>query len=666
MACEGFLDFYDETQIVKDNVFKSMPQDRTKPPALADVRALLPSPYWAGHDAHINAYWKAWEIAFTNLERPHRGNGFKSPYLATAFNDALFLWDSVFGLMMGKLGAAAFNFQATLNNLYSKQHPDGFISREIREWSGKDQFHRYDPASTGPNVLGFSEWESYLITGDKDRLAKVFPVILAYHRWCKLNRTWPDGSYHSCGLACGMDNQPRVEGYNAWLSHGWQAWVDATAQALLSAKTLIAMAKELGHAEKKPGSTLDARDGLSLPRPATLQATSSSKYAGEINALIEECAHLERYLNEKMWDKSKKFYVDRRLKEGTSTPYSSVKTVGAYWTLLAGAATPERAKLMIQELDNPRTFNRPVRVPSLAATDPHYRADGAYWLGSSWSPTTFLTLRALTAQGTVEADDVAADIGRNYNEAIARLYRTTNTLWENVAPEHSLLTEQHKEALRNSSSATTRAWANSAAGKAALSSTAKGPVPGSPAKPDFVGWGGVPATTILLEYVFGFRPQASDRSLMMDIRLLDSFGVKQFPFYGGLFLDLQVASRGSFDEAPKVTVTVRTSPGAPAASAGAGAGSAGPVSPASSSGSTAQAEIKVKIRWGRQMTAEGGWSPERSSYKLFEQIFTVRVAGAEGAAQELVCVEGGGGRAMEWVSAEAGAGTGAGAGAGTA
>ena len=33
---------------------------------------------------------------------------------------------------------------------------------------------------------------------------QVFPVILAYHIWCRNNRSWPDGSYFSCGLACGM------------------------------------------------------------------------------------------------------------------------------------------------------------------------------------------------------------------------------------------------------------------------------------------------------------------------------------------------------------------------------------------------------------------------------------------------------------------------------
>ena len=43
MASKDYLDFYDEQPIVKDNVFKTMEPDRSAPPALADVRHLLPS-----------------------------------------------------------------------------------------------------------------------------------------------------------------------------------------------------------------------------------------------------------------------------------------------------------------------------------------------------------------------------------------------------------------------------------------------------------------------------------------------------------------------------------------------------------------------------------------------------------------------------------------------
>src|SRR5690606_19921297 len=159
----------------------------------------LPQPHWQGHEPVINCYWKAWELAFANLRQPTPKNGFVANYIDTAFNGHLFLWDSVAILMFGRYRSRACDLQRTLDSLHAKQHPDGFICREIDAEDGQDCFHRHDPSSTGPNVLPWSEWESYLNTGDCDRLARVFPVLLAYHRWLRDHRTWKDGSYWACG-----------------------------------------------------------------------------------------------------------------------------------------------------------------------------------------------------------------------------------------------------------------------------------------------------------------------------------------------------------------------------------------------------------------------------------------------------------------------------------
>ena len=96
----------------------------------------------------------------------------------TAFNDCLFMWDSAFILAFGRYGRRAFDFQRTLDNLYAKQHADGFICREIGTLDGLDRFERFDPASTGPNAVSWSEWEHYMSTGDRERLSRVFPSSL--------------------------------------------------------------------------------------------------------------------------------------------------------------------------------------------------------------------------------------------------------------------------------------------------------------------------------------------------------------------------------------------------------------------------------------------------------------------------------------------------------
>lgn len=223
-----YLDFYADVPLISENTFINCAADRSVPPTLAAVRARLPEPHWEGARgaAAIACYWKTWELAFANLRAAKPGNGFVSPFIDTAFNDCLFMWDSCFILAATRYGSRAFNFQRTLDNLYAKQHSDGFISREVQQWDGQDRFHRFDPASTGPNIMAWSEWEYFNVHGDLTRLRRVFPVLLAYHEWCRANRSWPDGSYHSCGLACGMDNQPRVlPGENALTAHSFTAWV---------------------------------------------------------------------------------------------------------------------------------------------------------------------------------------------------------------------------------------------------------------------------------------------------------------------------------------------------------------------------------------------------------------------------------------------------------
>jgi hypothetical protein len=475
---------YVKNPLVAENTFLAMTPDDMPVPDYAASRALLPDPHWSGHGADIDCYWKAWELAFGNLGRPTPENGFVSSYIDTAFNGHLFLWDSAFILMFGRYGSRAFNFQRTLDNFYAKQHPDGFICREIDMVDGQDCFHRHDPSSTGPNVLPWSEWEYYLNFGDRDRLARTFPVLLAYHRWLRDYRTWPDGSYWSCGWACGMDNQPRVpRGYSPAHSPAHQTWADACFHAILSARLLLQTGRELGR-------------------------------QAELADLEEEIDRLSHFADEQLWHEPTAFYYDRR-RDGSLA--SGIRTVGAYWALLADVVRPDRLNRFIAHLEDPRQFNRPHRVPSLSAEHPAYRADGDYWCGGVWPSTQYMILRGLTHVGH---DRLAHEIACNHVENVTRVFQETGTLWENYAPE-----------------------------KAA---------PGNPARPDFVGWGGLAPITVLFEYVFGLRPNVPTQTLTWDVRLLDAHGVDRYPWGQNGALSLHCAARRTADEQPVITVKSNT------------------------------------------------------------------------------------------------------------
>lgn len=472
--------FYVEDPNAKKNSFIGKAPEGGSLPGYEDSYALLPRPIWEGHDNVIACHDFAWKTAFRNLRKAKGEAGFVSDFIDTAFNGYLFMWDSSFIVMFGKYGERAFNFQKTLDNFYSHQHKDGFICREICEDEDGEQFTRDDPVSTGPNILPLAEWEYYLSTGDADRLSRVFDPLMGYHRWLRLNRSWQDGSYYSCGLACGMDNQPRQpKGYHHGFSHGHMSWIDICAEQYLSADILVKMSEAL------------CREG-------------------ETAELAEEMKLLYDTVNNKMWSEKDGYYYDR-FRDGT---LSGVKTVGAYWALLAGLVPDGRIDRFVSHLDDPDEFRRHDRVPSLSADHPDYQEYGGYWLGGVWSPTNYMILRGLNKYGY---DKLAYEIACDHLENVVEVFEKTGTLYENYAPELA--------------------------------------APGNPAKPDFVGWTGLSPISMLYEFVLGIKPRAGERRIVWNVNRTERHGICNYPF-ADVVLDLVCEKRNSPDEKPTVRASI--------------------------------------------------------------------------------------------------------------
>lgn len=474
---QPYIATYVEDSIVKQNSYIGMVADTSHPPLFNDAKSDLPQPIWSARQDIINCYWKAWEIAFSNLKPVTKGSGFVSPYIDPAFNGNIFMWDGSLMTMFGKYAIRAFNFQQTLNNFYAKQHVDGFICREIRESNGTDCFERFDPSSTGPNIMPWSEWEYFLNFNDTARLAKIFPALLAYYQWLNTYRTWPDGTYYSSGWGCGMDNQPRMPAkYNPAWSHGHMSWIDVSLQEIFAGTILIAMAEVLNR-------------------------------ANDVKEMAHEISALKDFINNSMWDDSKSFYFDR-WQNGT---LSGVKSIAAYWALLARAVPAGRSDKFIKHLEEPAEFARMHRVPTLSASDPAFDSNGGYWRGAVWAPTTYMILRGLTNYGK---DSLAYEIALNHLDNVVKVYNQTGTLWENYAPD-KVQGNGHN---------------------------------------NFVGWTGLVPVNILFEYVFGIRANVPDNTLLIDVRLTDEYGIKHYPYGKNGVLDIVCKKRSKTTEKPSVSV----------------------------------------------------------------------------------------------------------------
>ncbi|MDD6474546.1 MAG: trehalase family glycosidase [Sodaliphilus pleomorphus] len=473
-----YKDTYVREPLVAENSFRIAKVQKTVPGTFAQARKVLPNPYWEGHDKEIEMYWKAWEIGIKNINQPLDDSGFITSYIAPAYNGNIFMWDDSFITMFCRYGQRFFPFQRTLDNFYAKQHPDGFICREIRA-DGSDCFGRYDPTSTGPNLMPWSEWLYYTQFGDDNRLNKVFPVLAAYYKWLKLNHTWRNGTYWSSGWGTGMDNMPRVpEGYNTIYSNGHMIWLDTNLQEIMVANILLKM-------------------GFYLERWQ------------EIETFEDDIKHLTKYINDNMWNDKDGFLYDQYADGSLSTTMG----IYAYWALHTDVLPKSRLDRLVAHLADTATFNRHHRVPSLAANNPKYKANGRYWVGGVWPGTNYMVISGLVDKGY---RDLAWDITLNDYNNVLDVYKKTGTFWEYYAPESS--------------------------------------DPGFMARKDFVGWTGLPPIAELIEYIFGVRANLPENHITIDVHLTDAYGIDRYPYGEKGDVSFKVAKRASTAEKPKVTI----------------------------------------------------------------------------------------------------------------
>jgi len=276
-----------------------------------------------------------------------------------------------------------------------------------------------------------------------------------------------------------MDNSPR----NAYLKKGGTG-IDISSEMVLFARQLSAIALILG------------------------KGAEAHEYSAEADQLAAT-------INQRMWDAKRKFYFDLML-DGERAP---VMTIAAYWTLLAGVASPDQAAGLVAELKNSQTFGRPNLVPTLAANQAGYDPLGGYWRGSVWAAMVTMVIQGLEKYGYC---DLARRIALNHLELVAQVYEITDTIWENYSPDHA----QH----------------------------------GDSARPDFVGMSGIGPIVYLLEYAIGLRPDAAHNRLVWQIEPGGRRGCERFrfnghvvsliaepPTYGSTGVILHVQSDSSFE-----------------------------------------------------------------------------------------------------------------------
>ena len=479
-------------------------------PKFEETKNLLPSPIFDENPFWIETYWKAWEMAFKNFHEPAEGSGFVSQFLDPAFNANIFLWDGAFMTMFLNVAHPLVPGISSLDNFYIKQYSTGEICREINRATGVDfepwknsenlplfsrwgfdkYFNQYradvvykgrEVPSPNPKltldalnhpILAWAELESYKWTGDKERLKLVRLPLIKYYEALKKYIRQGNGLYITDWAS--MDNSPR----NICLAKGGTG-IDISSEMVLFARNLSELSDILGYKE-------DAK-----------------KYN-------DEADDLAAIINSKMWNDERNFYFDITIDE----EFCTNKTIAAFWTLLSKTATPERLKLLIEQLKNPNTFGRLHPVPTLAADEDEYFSQGGYWSGAVWIMTNTMVIKGLDACGY---KDFAKEIAVKHLDATAKVFKQTGTFWENYAADSI------KEGINTNGAAVVK---------------------------DIVGWDAMAPVLYFIEYAIGLKPDAPNNQLVWKLDSDKRSGCERFRFNGHI-IDLIAEP---IDDTIKITV----------------------------------------------------------------------------------------------------------------
>lgn len=295
---------------------------------------------------------------------------------------------------------------------------------------------RYDQQNSGP-MHAYAAWRLYTKFGDRSVLEKTYPALVTFHDLLPEWDTDGDGLLETPyfgdriggrGNHLGLDDSPVYASYHRIPKQGGSGDkrdnTDLTDVALnsyyaLLAETLAKMARVLGK-----------------PQDARLYAAQHDT--------------IRRLLNDRLWHPDKGLYLSRYL-DGT---WNEVVTPTVFYPMFAGLATPERARILVeQHLLDPAEFWGDYVVPSVARNDPAYCSGGPVhpssehfrffdrygegtapeqWKGAVWPPMNATVYDGVKRYGF---DDVAARFAARSTAMYLDAWDKENWFPESFDPE---------------------------------------------------------------------------------------------------------------------------------------------------------------------------------------------------------------------------------------
>lgn len=466
------------------------------PPKLEDIKDQLPQPVFDGHPEILETYWYCWKTFLSVWNyAPHHpdhqavANINGCPTWAKWGSGQV--WDSFSMMHYARYGHQAYPFITQFDNAYARQHENGFICQE----SDNDNFEVYacHPVLT-PFLIGWAEWDYYQISGDLQRLRRVFmPLVKNYEWFMTYMRHNPDGTY---GFVTPKLREPCGKDTHAFLPE--LTWTTGAF----------------------PATAFRAAETLAMARIATLIGRHDMA-----RFFTTEHRRLGDYINQHYWDAEHHLYNDRCDPNHVVAAYRDPKLAGQFiteikpgvfnvsaWTFVpvfAEIAPPERLQALVRLVqDADKGFDFPNGIGDSSRLSPELTPDGKAHI--------LPPIPRVVQDGFTQAGYRAAvqDLAGRYCFAMAAAYKKEGTIRESLSTTKPIFSGY----------------------------------------PDFVGWGGVGPIANLIEYVLGIDLNVPRNTIVWHLHRTERHGLQHLKI-GDFYVDLLCDERATADAPCRLTVT---------------------------------------------------------------------------------------------------------------
>lgn len=252
------------------------------------------------------------------------------------------------------------NFDAcnNIDYFYKRQEENGAIRCKYDVETNQPVFDSENPMGIGLPLFAWAEFNLYHKSANKRRIKDVMPYLQKYMTWLDTSFKQENGLYAVPASVSTMTNAPREKAFYP---------VDFNACMAINASYMSAL-----------GDILNDKD---------LSFQYKRMYFS-----------IKTRINSLMWDNDTGFYYD--LDENQER--LDVKTIAAYWTMIAEIPNADKANCLVEHLNDPNSFGTEHPFPTLSADHPQFSENGNAYCGSVYPAFNFMVIKGLEKYGNYE------------------------------------------------------------------------------------------------------------------------------------------------------------------------------------------------------------------------------------------------------------------------